>query len=297
LAAIRAICGGMSATLLSIGHGYAAQAAEPGLPEGWHLLATTRSPARAAAFAARGIEPVAWSPEALAAGLARASHVLVSVPPGPGGDPALTLLAGMPAPHLRWVGYLSASSVWGDAGGGWVEDATPPAPTTDRGRARLAAEQGWAGWAAARGAGAALIRIAGIYGPGRSAFDAIAEGRAQRVVKPGQVFNRIHVADLGAIIAAAARDGATGPILAADHEPAPPQDVIAHACARLGRAPPPEVPFGQARLSPMALSFYADNKRLRPTRLAELGVVLRYPDYRAGLAALRPGASGASPST
>lgn len=279
-------------TLLSIGHGYSAAATVAALPPGWRVLATTRGPAKAEAFAAQGLEPVLWEAggdaEALRAALARASHLLVSVGPGPAGDPVLAALGDAPAPGLRWLGYLSASSVYGDAGGDWVDDRAPTEPSTQRGRERLAAERGWTAWAAARGAGAALIRIAGIYGPGRSVFDALAQGRAQRVVKPGQVFNRIHVADLGRIAAAALLRGATGPIIAADQEPAPAPEVMVHACRLLGIEPPPEVSFDAARLSPMARSFYAETKRLRPGRLAELGVTLRYPTYREGLAALKP---------
>lgn len=284
----------MSPTLLSIGHGYAAQAAVRALPPGWRILATTRSPAKARDLLAQGLEPVVWegggSTDGLRGALAQATHLITSVAPerDTAEDVALAALAGAPAPHLTWVGYLSASSVYGDTGGAWIDDHAPPAPTTDRGRARLAAERGWAAWAGARGARAAQFRIAGIYGPGRSVFDALAQGRAQRVVKPGQVFNRIHVQDLGRIIAAAAVQRAHGPILATDLEPAPPQDLIVHACALLGQDPPPEVPFGQARLSDMAQSFYAENKRLRPTRLMELGVTLDFPTYRQGLAALRP---------
>lgn len=280
----------MTGTLLSLGHGYAAAATARALPPGWRVLATTRAPERARAFAAEGWEPVAWEPAALAAALEQATHVLSSVAPDrtTGADPALAAVSALRAPRLRWMGYLSASSVHGDTGGDWLDDFAAPAPSTDRGRARLAAESGWWAWACRRGAGFAAIRVAGIYGQGRSVFDTIAEGRAQRVVKPGQVFNRIHVADLGAIVAAAATRGATGPILASDLEPAPPQDLITHACALLGIDPPPEVPFEHARLSEMAQSFYAENKRLCPTRLAELGVTLRYPTYREGLAALKP---------
>jgi nucleoside-diphosphate-sugar epimerase len=280
----------MTATLLSLGHGYAAAATAAALPPGWRTLATTRNPARAAALAATGVEPVLWGPQTLAGAVARATHILISVAPDreTGADPALAAVLALPAPQLRWVGYLSASSVHGDTGGDWCDDWTPPLPTTDRGRARLAAESGWWAWACRHGAGFAAIRVAGIYGPGRSVFDAIAQGRAQRVVKPGQVFNRIHVADLGRIAAAAATRGTTGPILATDLEPAPPQDLITHACALLGLTPPPETPFEAAQLSDMARSFYAENKRLRPTRLAELGVTLQFPTYRDGLAALRP---------
>lgn len=281
----------MTGTLLSLGHGYAARAVTAALPAGWRVLATTRNPDRARALAADGVEPVLWdAPGALQGALAQATHLLSSVPPDreTGLDPALAAVSGLEAPALRWVGYLSASSVHGDTGGDWIDDFAPPAPSIERGRARLAAEQGWADWAAGLGAGIAWFRVAGIYGPGRSVFDAIAQGRAQRVVKPGQVFNRIHVTDLGRIVAAAMMQGATGPILASDLEPAPPQDLITHACALLGRDPPPEIPFEAARLSEMAQSFYAENKRLRPARLAELGVTLRYPTWREGLAALKP---------
>lgn len=279
-------------TLLSIGHGYCAAATVAALPPGWRVLATTRSAEKAARLAEAGLEPVIWAAGgpagALRAALAEASHALVSVAPQGGVDAALAALRDVPAPGLRWLGYLSATSVYGDAGGGWVEDGDAPAPASVRGHERLAAEQGWNAWTAARGAGAALIRIAGIYGPGRSAFEQIASGRAQRIVKPGQVFNRIHAADLGQIVAAALAQGATGPILAADGNPAPAPDVILEACRLLGVPPPPEIPFEQATLSPMSHSFWSETKRLRPTRLGELGVVLRYPSYREGLLALKP---------
>jgi len=293
----------MTRTLLSLGHGYSSAHIARALPPDWRILASTRDPARAAAFAAQGLEPVLWTPggddTALRAALARASHMIVSIPPGPGrdreGDPALAALAGVPAPHLRWLGYLSATSVHGDTEGAWLDDFAPPAPTTGRGRARLAAEQGWTAWARARGAEAALIRIAGIYGPGRSVWDQIARGTARRLVKPGHVFNRIHVEDLGAIVAAAARLQATGPILAADGVPAAPEALLDHACAALGRPPLPTIPVDGADLSPMARSFFSETKRLRPTRLAELGVNLRYPDWRAGLDALKPRDDDAPP--
>lgn len=281
----------MTHTLLSLGHGYAAAAAVTALPRGWQVLATTRDPDRARTLAAQGLEPVLWTePGALPAALARASHLLISTPPGPEGCPALAALADAPAPALRWAGYLSASSVHGDSAGAWVTDLDPARPDSPRGRARLAAEEGWEAWCAARGAGLARIRVAGIYGPGRSVFEQIAAGRARRIEKPGQVFNRIHVADLGAIIAAAATRMATGPILAADGAPAPPQDLLDHACDLMGRPRLPTLPFETADISPMARSFYSESKRLRPTRLAELGVTLRYPSWREGLAALGPGA-------
>ena len=286
----------MQPVLLSIGHGFSAAATVRALPPGWRVLATTRNPEKATRLAAEGLEPVLWQGApgcpALAAALAQATHLISSVAPRGaggqyGGDPVLAALDGLVAPQLRWIGYLSASSVYGDAEGDWLDETAPLEPTTGRGKARLAAEHGWQALGAALNAGVALFRIAGIYGPGRSAIEALREGRAHRVVKPGQVFNRIHVTDLGRIVAAAASTGATGPFNLCDQEPAPPQDVVAHAAALLGIEPPPETPFETAPLSPMARSFYAESKRLRSTRVArDLGLALVYPDYRAGLAAI-----------
>lgn len=266
----------MTQVLLSIGHGYSARATESALGAGWTVLGSSRTPGRAA---------VTW-PQDAATALAQATHLISWVGPDSQGDPILPLIADLPAPRLRWIGYASASSVYGDTGGDWITDDAPSAPTTERGEKRLLAETQWQAHAAARGLPCALIRIAGIYGPGRSALDAMRQGRGQRVILPGQVFNRIHVDDLAAIAAAAARLCADGPIIASDNEPAPPQDVMEHAARLLGLPVPPDTPFDAATLSPMARSFYAENKRLRPTRLAELGVTLKHPTYRDGLAAI-----------
>jgi len=209
--------------------------------------------------------------------------VLSSVPPDAEGDPVLDLMAeeiGKAAP--AWVGYLSTTGVYGDHGGAWVDEDTPPAPSLDRSRRRLAAETRWRD-----GMGAHVFRLAGIYGPGRSAVDTVRTGQARRVVKPGQVFSRIHVEDIaGAVLASLARPRPGRVYNLCDDDAAPPQEVIAHACALLGVEPPPEIPWEEARatLSPMALSFYADNKRVRNGRMKdELGLRLRYPTYREGL--------------
>lgn len=284
----------MQPALLSIGHGYAAAAVVAALPAGWRVMATTRSPARAEALARAGLNPVLWqsggSTDALARALAEATHLITSVPPGETGDPVVAALKGLDAPRLGWVGYLSASSVYGDAGGGWVDENTPCAPGSARGAARLRAEGEWQDLGARLGAGVALLRIAGIYGPGRSTIDALRAGRAHRLIKPGQVFNRIHVTDLGRIVAAAAQAGATGAFILCDGAPCPPQDVVSHAAELLGIAAPPEQPFEDADLSPMARSFYGENKRLRSVRVQpELGVSPLYADYRAGLAAILAG--------
>ncbi len=284
----------MKNTLLSIGHGYAAARVARALPEGWRVIGTTRSADRAGALRDQGVEPVIWQAggpvAALAEAFARATHVISSVAPGERGDPVLPVLAALPAPRLRWLGYLTATSVYGDSGGGWLDEHSPTEPTSPRGRGRLAAERAWQGFGAERGVGVAVFRIAGIYGPGRSAIDQLRAGTARRVVKPGQVFNRIHVTDLGRIVAAAAVQAATGPFLLCDGNPAPPQDVVAHAAELTGLPCPPEVPFEQAQMSPMARSFYSENKRTRSVRVGpELGVSLLYPDYRAGLPAIAAG--------
>lgn len=283
----------MENVFLSIGHGYAAARVARALPDGWRVIGTTRSTERAAALAAQGIEPVIWQDggpvAALAEAFAKATHVISSVAPGEGGDPVLQVLADLPAPRLRWMGYLSATSVMG-SGDDWQDENTPPAPGTARGKARLAAEGAWQAFGQAQSAGVAALRIAGIYGPGRSAIDQLQAGTARRVVKPGQVFNRIHVTDLGRIVAAAAVQGATGPFLLCDGDPAPPQDVVAHAARLTGLPCPPETQFDPAAMSPMARSFYSENKRLRSVRIGpELGISLLYPDYRAGLAAIAAG--------
>ncbi|MCC6000516.1 MAG: SDR family NAD(P)-dependent oxidoreductase [Pararhodobacter sp.] len=281
----------MESTLLSVGHGYAAARVTPALPAGWQALGSTRSPARAPALRDQGVAPVIWqaggSTRALADALSQATHLITSVSPDEAGDPVLPVLAGLPAPRLRWLGYMSATSVYGDTGGDWLDETSQTNPTTARGRARLQAEQAWQQFGARQGLGVAVFRIAGIYGPGRSAIDQLRAGTARRVIKPGQVFNRIHVTDLGRIIAAAATQQATGPFNLCDEEPAPPQDVIAHAAALTGLPCPPDIPFHTADLSPMARSFYSESKRLRSVRVGpDLGVALRYPDYRAGLAGI-----------
>lgn len=284
--------------LLSIGHGYAADAVAQALPRDWQIIATTRRPERAAELSARGLGSVVWEPggscSPLREALARATHVISSVAPGRGGgdDPVAPVLArGLDAArNLRWLGYMSASSVYGDQGGDWVDEHTPAAPGTDRGLARLRAEETWSAIARSAGVPAAMFRIGGIYGPGRSVLDGLRAGTAQRVIKPGQVFSRIHVADLGRIIAAAAERAAQGPFNAVDEEPAPPQDVTEFGAGLLGLPVPPDVPFDAAALSPMARSFYAENKRVRSVRLdADLGLSLLYPDYRAGLRAIAAG--------
>lgn len=278
----------MPGTLLSLGHGYSAQAlARRLLPAGWRILATSRRPE---ALAGQGVEPVPWPGTPLGPLLAQATHVLSSVPPGPEGDPVLAAerAALAAAGHLAWVGYLSTTGVYGDAGGGWVDEATPPAPGSPRTAARLAAERAWAETCAAAGVPLAVFRLAGIYGPGRSPFGRLRAGTARAVVKPGQVFSRIHVDDIARVLAAAmARPDVAGVFNVCDDLPAPPQEVLWYAADLAGLPRPPAVPFEEAGLSPMAREFYGDSKRVRNDRIKRaLGVRLAHPDYRAGLAAI-----------
>jgi nucleoside-diphosphate-sugar epimerase len=294
----------MDATLFCFGLGYSALAFARRLrAEGWRIAGTCREPARAAALAAEGIEVLAFDrnrPLAdAAARLASSDAILSSVPPDADGDPVLDrhaadLAAAAAAGRVRWAGYLSTTGVYGDRGGDWVDESAELRPTGERGRRRVAAEQGWLALWRDHGLPVHLFRLAGIYGPGRNALATLREGSAKRVIKPGQVFSRIHVDDIAAVLAASlARPNPGAAYNVADDDPAPPWEVIEEAARLLGLAPPPAVPFEAASLSPMARSFYEDNKRTANRRIKdELGVTLRYPDYRAGLAALAAAGEG-----
>ncbi|MEC3862896.1 SDR family oxidoreductase [Mesobacterium sp. TK19101] len=279
----------MTGTVLTFGHGYVADAlAARMMPDGWAFMGTTRDPDRAKALQSRGIAPVDWAQDAVHRALDRATHVLVSVAPRGGGDPTLDAFGGLiaaRAPHLHWVGYLSTTGVYGDHHGGWVDESTPLTPATERDAARVAAE---AAWGTVPHLPLHIFRLPGIYGPGRSAFDRLRTGTAQRIVKPGQVFSRIHVDDIAQTLAASIAQPNPGAAYnVADDAPCAPQDVIAFAADLLGVEPPPEVPFEQANLSPMARSFYAESKRVRNDRItSELGVDLLCPTYREGLRAI-----------
>ena len=274
-------------TLLSFGHGYSARALVA-LLAGWRVIGTTRSPEKAEALAARGVEPRFFPGDDLGPDIARATHLLTSVAPDDDGDPVLRMWGGAiaeAAPRLAWAGYLSTTGVYGDHGGAWVDEETPLAPSTRRGAARVSAE---AEWRAVPGLQLHVFRLAGIYGPGRGPFAKVRAGTARRVVKPGQVFSRIHVDDIAAVLRASIDRPRPGAVYnVCDDDPAPPQDVIAHAAQLLGLPPPPEVAFEEADLGAMARSFYAESKRVSNARIKEeLGADLAYPDYRSGLAAL-----------
>lgn len=280
--------------LLSFGHGYSAQAlTRLLLPEGWTVIGTTRSPEKAERLAQQGVEAIVWPSDGaadhLTQAMRRATHMLISAgPEGEGGDPVLARLTpdiSRIAGQLKWAGYLSTTGVYGDHKGAWVDESTPLKPATARGQLRVDAE---AAWAAIPGLPLHVFRLAGIYGPGRGPFAKVRAGTARRIIKPGQVFSRIHVEDIAQVLLASINRPNPGAIYnVCDNQPAPPEDVIGYAAELLGLPLPPAVDFDTAEMTPMARSFYAESKRTDNSRLQkELGVRLLYPDYKSGLEAL-----------
>lgn len=268
--------------MLLAGFGYSARALAPHLlKRGWRVVGTVRDASRVDEVAATGVEPAVWppSPEIVSA----ATHVLSSASPDEAGDPVLRAIGDALGGQV-WVGYLSTTGVYGDRGGDVVEEDSPLTPSTERGKLRVKAEAEW------RETGLPLhfFRLAGIYGPGRGPFEKVRSGKARRIVKEGQVFSRIHRDDIAAAILASIDQPNPGRAYnLCDDLPAPPQDVIEHAARLLGAEMPPEVAFEEADLSPMARSFYSESKRVSNRRLREeLGVELKYPTYREGLAAV-----------
>jgi nucleoside-diphosphate-sugar epimerase len=282
--------------LFCFGFGYTAEALAHSLKSSGTAIAGTRTRAPSVS----GVYPIAvfdgtgHSAEA-ARLLAGTTHLLLSIPPTADGDLAFAHhasdLAGLIT--LRWIGYLSTVGVYGDAHGGTVDETSPLNPTSERAQRRVVAEDQWRTFGQAHGITTQVFRLPGIYGPGRSALDSLRAGTARRVIKPGQIFNRAHVADIAGALAAAIDlcDGAQKPPFdtynIVDDEPAPPQDVVAYAAELLSLPVPPDIPYDAATLSPMARSFYGESKRVRNARLkAALGYRLLYPNYRDGLKAI-----------
>ena len=279
----------MTKTLLSFGHGFSARAlARRLVPQGWTIYGTTRNPDKADALRAEGVTPILWQDGDFAPAFEAATHLLISAGPNEDGDPVLNRfrdrIAAI-APQLDWAGYLSTTGVYGDHQGAWVNEDTPLTPSTRRGKMRVEAE---AAWRAVPDLPLHIFRLAGIYGPGRGPFEKVRQGTARRIVKPEQVFSRIHVDDIAQVLEASINRPDPGAAYnVCDDDPAPPQDVIGYAAKLLGLPVPPEVPFDQAEMSPMARSFYAESKRVDNTRIKrDLGVRLIHPDYRSGLKAL-----------
>ncbi len=261
---------------------------------------TVRSQEKAAVLSASGITAHVFGPgvrdSAIAEDIAKADALLISVPPGTSGDPVLAAYAHQiaSAPNLRWIGYLSTIGVYGDHQGAWVDEQTPATPTNARSVERAQAEQAWLAFGAANNIAVHIFRLAGIYGSGQNQLVQLARGTAKRIIKPGQVFNRIHVEDIARTLDASLAQPRPGAIYnVTDNEPAPPQDVVTFAASLCNVAPPPEINLDDAALTEMGRSFYAESKRVRNDLLrSELGVTLAYPTYREGLSALRAAGEG-----
>ncbi|MFD0916908.1 SDR family oxidoreductase [Pseudahrensia aquimaris] len=287
--------------MLVLGAGFSGTAiAQTALKHGATVFGTTRSDDKAARLEELGITPIVFdganlSP-ALEQALGKVTHLIVSIAPpraeadDPDAivDPTLQALGDLSltkaAPSLRWIGYLSTVGVYGNHDGAWVDEATPAKPTSERSRQRVRAEAEWMAVGEATGLPVGTFRLSGIYGPGRNAFRTIEKGKSRRLVKQGQVFNRIHVGDIAQALCLAADKRADGIFNITDDLPAPPQDVVTFAHELMGVEPPPEIDFETADLSPMARSFYGENKRVSNAKSkAVLGLEYRWPDYRTAL--------------
>jgi nucleoside-diphosphate-sugar epimerase len=280
--------------VLILGAGFSGSAiATAFLPLAQSVAGTTRSEDKLAGLRTLGIDALVYdgvtiSPE-LAVVMKRTTHLIQSIAPGRDGDPMMRPGASSLAtlmPNLKWAGYLSTVGVYGDHRGAWVAEDASLEPVSARSVERVAAEQAWLAFGQASNIPVAVLRLSGIYGPGRNAFCNLAAGTARRLIKPDQVFNRIRVEDIAGAAIFLSERSIGGIYNVTDHEPAPPQDIVAEAARLMGVEPPPEIPFETAELSPMARSFYGENKRVSNTRLRDLGFVFRFPDYRISLADL-----------
>ncbi|OAN80043.1 NAD(P)-dependent oxidoreductase [Jannaschia sp. EhC01] len=273
--------------LLIFGYGFTSKALAQAMPDTWQITATTRTPEKAALM--QGAKPRLFPGDDLSRDIAEATHILISAGPDAAGDPVLAAYRdAFVTAKPDWVGYLSTTGVYGDHQGGWVTEETPLVPSTKRGEARVAAEGAWMELHRNHGLPVHIFRLAGIYGPGRGPFSKVRNGTARRIIKEGQVFSRTHVDDIAQVLMASiARPNPGAAYNVCDDDPAPPQDVIAHAAKLLDLPIPEAIPFEDADMTPMGRSFYAESKRVNNTRIKEeLGVSLLYPDYRSGLAAL-----------
>ncbi|WP_420960184.1 SDR family oxidoreductase [Brucella sp. IR073] len=280
--------------LFLFGAGYSAKAfARKMKGEAERIDGTTRHEENFAALEEAGIAPLLFGGEATSPAmpdrLVGSTHVVISISPGETGDPAVaavTQALQRPGNSIRWIGYLSTVGVYGDHGGEWVDETAPCKPTSRRSRERVEAEQAWTDLCQRHGIPLAILRLSGIYGPGRNAFVNLERGTARRIVKQDQVFNRIHVEDIAGVLRFLARSDTGGVFNVTDSEPSPPQDVVAYAAELMGVTPPPEVPFETAELTAMARSFYSENKRVSNARIRGLGYEFAYPDYRTAFSAM-----------
>ncbi|MBD9451669.1 MULTISPECIES: SDR family oxidoreductase [Rhizobium] len=280
--------------VMIFGCGYSGTAiAKAFMADGARVSGTTRSEDKAAALRGQGIDAFVFDgdvlDEKLSEAMRGATHLVQSIAPRDNGD-ALIRLAGdrlkEMMPKLQWIGYLSTVGVYGDHKGNWVTEEMPCTPVSGRSKERLEAEDGWMAIGAAINVPAAVLRLSGIYGPGRNALCNLERGTARRLIKKDQVFNRIRVEDIGAATRFLADRGLGGIYNVTDDLPGPPQDVIVEAARLLGVEPPPEQPFETAELTPMARSFYGENKRVSNAKLKAAGFIFAFPTYPASLAQL-----------
>jgi nucleoside-diphosphate-sugar epimerase len=280
--------------VMIFGCGYSGSAiAKVFLDQGSLVAGTVRWPQKALDLAVHQIKAFVFdgSPfsDALLEQLRDVTHLVQSIPPGREGDPLLPLLAGQLralCPRIEWIGYLSTVGVYGDHRGDWVTEETPGSPIQGRSIERVDTEQAWEAEATAAGVPCAVLRLSGIYGPGRNAFVNLAQGKSRRIIKKDQVFNRIRVEDIAEATLFLGRSALGGIYNVTDDEPAPPQDVIAEAARLMGIAPPPEQDFDTAEMTPMARSFYGANKRVLNAKMKAAGFQFRFPEYRASLSQL-----------
>ena len=281
----------MKKHLMIFGYGFTSEAIGERLQGRFsEISGTTRSKEKARALKHRNIVPVLFdgtnADEALLERLSNASHLLVSIGPDAAGDPVLNALTqhGEKLKHLEWIGYLSTVGVYGDHEGAWVDENTACKPVSRRSRERVTAENAWLKFCGELDIPLAIFRLSGIYGPGRNTFLNIEKGNARRLVKPGQVFNRIHREDIAKAVDLAIEKQTAGIFNITDDMPAPPQDVVTFAYSLTGKTPPQEIDFASAELTAMARSFYGENKRVSNARSKEvLGMVYDWPDYKTSL--------------
>jgi nucleoside-diphosphate-sugar epimerase len=279
--------------VMIFGCGYSGTAIAKAFGEsGMRVSGTTRSADKAEDLRKAGIEAFVFDGETLSdnlkAAMASVTHLVQSIAPRDA-DPLLSLLGDDSRtllPDLQWIGYLSTVGVYGDHKGAWINEETRCVPVSGRSKERLDAEEGWLALAPARNVSAAILRLSGIYGPGRNAFVNLDRGTARRIIKKDQVFNRIRVEDIGASTRFLSENGLGGIYNVTDDQPGPPQDVIVEAARLMGVEPPPEQPFETAEMTPMARSFYGENKRVSNAKLKAAGFRFSFPNYPMSLAQL-----------
>ncbi len=276
--------------LLCFGFGYSARfIARELIDKDWQIYGTTRQTDNFSKIELCGAQPILYDgvnkTKDLLMVLKEVDALLISIAPDSDGDPVLNNLKAYIQPSVEWIGYLSTVGVYGNWDGEWVDEKSSLRPVSERSLYRVAAENKWLELHHTQSLPIHIFRLSGIYGPGRNPLVKLKNGTSRRIIKPDQVFNRIHVEDISQVVIASMQNKAPGRIYnVTDDEPAPPQDVICYGAELLDLSPPPEIDFETANLTPMARSFYGENKRVKNELIkAELGITLKYPTYREGL--------------